>query len=196
MRKRTFVAQQPPSGGLARLRNFRLNLGSYVAEAVGMVLLAGALLTLLGLLGLTAGNILSPLINLLRRWLGWGAILVVLTLASAGWRLLISRRTAYGFAWARVVAEEIAAFSALGLLSLFLGQSLETAEAGDAGGLVGWGLVESMRLLFASFLPNWLALGIAGLILFAVFVIAALSSLRQTAWLRTSFDSSTVATAP
>jgi S-DNA-T family DNA segregation ATPase FtsK/SpoIIIE len=124
----------------------------------------------------------------LRRWLGWGAILIVLTLASAGWRLLISRRTAFGFAWGRVVAEEVAAFSALGLLSLFLGQSLETAEAGDAGGLVGWGLVESMRLLFASFLPNWLALGIAGLILVAVFVIALLSSLRQTAWLRANLE--------
>ena len=197
MRKqRPIAASQPRFGFLTRLQNFQLNIGSYIAEAIGMVLLAGALLTLLGLLGLTAGTLLSPWINLLRRWLGWGAILVVLTLASAGWRLLISRRTAYGFAWARVVAEEIAAFSALGLLSLILGQSLEAAEAGDAGGLVGWGLVESMRLLFGSFLPSWLALGIAGFILIAVFVIAALSSLRQTAWLRTSFDSSTVTTAP
>jgi S-DNA-T family DNA segregation ATPase FtsK/SpoIIIE len=182
------AASQPRFGFLARLQNFRLNLGSYIAEAIGMLLLAGALLTLLGLLGITSGSILSPWIDLLRRWLGWGAILIVLTLASAGWRLLISRRTAYGFAWGRVVAEEVAAFSALGLLSLFLGQSLETAEAGDAGGLVGWGLVESIRLIFASFLPSWLALGIAGLILFAVFLIAFLSSLRQTAWLRTNFE--------
>lgn len=153
-----------------------------------MLLLAGALLTLLGLLGLTGGTILSPWIHLLRRWLGWGAVLIVLTLASAGWRLLISRRTAFGFAWGRVVAEEVAALSALGLLSLFLGQSLETAEAGNAGGLVGWGLVESLRLLFGSFLPNWLALTLAGFILLAIFLIAALASLRQTAWLRSSIQ--------
>lgn len=197
MRKQpAFAAPQPRFGILARLQNFRLNLGSYIAEAIGMVLLAGALLTLLGLLGLTAGTVLSPWVGLLRRWLGWGAVLVVFTLVSAGWRLLISRRTAFGFAWGRVVAEEVAAFSALGLLSLFLGQSLETAESGDAGGLVGWGLVESMRLLFGSFLPNWLALGIAGLILITIFVIAGLSSLRQTAWLRTNLESPAVVTAP
>jgi S-DNA-T family DNA segregation ATPase FtsK/SpoIIIE len=185
MRKqRSFAANQPRFGFLARLQSFRLNLGSYVAEAVGMLLLAGALLTLLGLLEFTSGTLLSPWVGLLRRWLGWGALLVVLTLASAGWRLLISRRTQFGFAWGRVVAEEVAAFSALGLLSLFWGQSLETAEAGDAGGLVGWGLVESLRLLFGSFLPDWLALGIAGFILIGIFLIAALSSLRQTAWLR------------
>jgi len=161
-----------------------------------MVLLAGALLTLLGLLGLTAGNILSPWIHLLRRWLGWGASLIVLTLASAGWRLLISRRTAYGFAWGRVVAEEVAAFCALGLLSLFLGQSLETAEAGDAGGLVGWGLVESLRLLFGSFLPNWLALAIAGFTLILIFLVATMSSLRQTAWLRSSMETPASVTVP
>ncbi|MCL5429214.1 MAG: DNA translocase FtsK [Chloroflexi bacterium] len=190
MRKqRSLAAARPRFGFLARLQSFRLNLGSYIAEAIGILLLAAALLTLLGLLGLTEGTILTPWIGLLRRWLGWGAVLVVLTLASAGWRLLIGRRTAYGFAWGRVVAEEMAAFSALGLLSLFLGQSLETAEAGDAGGLVGWGLVESLRLLFGSFLPDWLAVFIVGFLLVAVFLLAGLSSLRQTAWLRSSLAS-------
>ncbi len=197
MRKqRNPAASQPRFGFLARLQSFRLNLGSYIAEAIGMLLLAGALLTLLGQLELTAGTILNPWIDLLRRWLGWGAILIVLTLASAGWRLLISRRTTYGFAWGRVVAEEVAAFSALGLLSLFLGQSLETAESGDAGGLVGWGLVESLRLLFGSFLPDWLALSIAGFILIAIFLVAALSSLRQTAWLRSSIQAPHIAAVP
>jgi S-DNA-T family DNA segregation ATPase FtsK/SpoIIIE len=189
MRKQSsFGVTQPRFGVLARLQNFRLNLGSYLAEAIGMLLLASALLTLLGLFEITSGTMLSPWIGLLRRWLGWGAILIALTLASAGWRLLISRRTAFGFAWGRVVAEEVAAFSALGLLSLFLGQSLETAEAGDAGGLVGWGLVESLHLLFGSFLPGWLALAIAGFILLSIFLVAMLSSLRQTAWLRSSIQ--------
>jgi S-DNA-T family DNA segregation ATPase FtsK/SpoIIIE len=193
MRKQR-IASQSRFGFLSWFQTLRLNLGSYIAEAFGLMLLAGSLLTLLGLVGITEGNLLNPWINLLRRWLGWGAILIVLTLASAGWRLLISRRTPYGFAWGRVVAEEIAAFSALGLLSLFLGQSLETAETGDAGGLIGWGIVESLSLLFGSFLPNWLALGIAGFILIAIFSIAVLSSLRQTAWLHVA--KSTTLSAP
>lgn len=197
MRKqRAYATAQSRFSILARLQGFRLNLGSYIAEAIGMLLLADALLTLLGLFGLTSGTILSPWINLLRRWLGWGALLIVITLVSAGWRLLIGRRTAFGFAWGRVVAEEVAAFSALGLLSLFLGQSLETAEAGDAGGLMGWGLVESMRLLFGSFLPNWLALSIAGFLLIAVFLLSALSSLRQTAWLRSTLQTQHTAAIP
>lgn len=179
-RQPSFV--QPPrrtGGGLGNwLQSLRAGLGDYASEAAGLLVLALAVLTLLGLLGFTAGAWLDPWVRLWSRWLGWGSVLVVLGLAGAGWSLLRRFRRAGSFPLGRLVSFEIATFAALGLLSLALGHSLEFAEAGDAGGLVGWGLAESLRLLFSSVLSGWLALGLAWLVLIIVFLYSGLLTLR------------------
>ncbi|MCW5879145.1 MAG: hypothetical protein KIS80_09810, partial [Anaerolineales bacterium] len=157
---------QPPSGPNRWQRLQALlsgGLGGFAAEAAGLLVLALALLTLLGLSGATSGAWLDPWVSLWRRWLGWGSWLVVAGLALVGWSLLSQRRATNPFPLARLIALEAATFAALGLLSLGYGQSLEVAEAGQAGGLIGWGLAESLRLLFASLFPNWLALGLVWL---------------------------------
>ncbi|MEX1247761.1 MAG: DNA translocase FtsK, partial [Anaerolineales bacterium] len=172
---------RPPQGpGLrARLAWLRASLGDYASEVAGLLVLALALLTLLGLVGLTGGVWLDPWVGLWLRWLGWGSILVVAGLGLAGWSLLVRRRSAGIFPLGRLIAFEIATFAALGLLSLATGQSLEVAEAGDAGGLLGWGIAESLRLLFSSFLPDWFALGLVWLLLLVIFAYSALTTLRR-----------------
>ncbi|MCW5876975.1 MAG: hypothetical protein KIS85_08865 [Anaerolineales bacterium] len=174
-RQRPFV-QPPPGPGLwQRLGALRSGgLGGYAAEAAGLLVLALALLTLLGLSGLSSGAWLDPWVGLWRRWLGWGSWLVVAGLALAGWNLLAQRRAARSFPLGRLIAFEAATFAALGLLSLGMGQSLEVAEAGQAGGLIGWGLAESLRLLFGSLLPDWLALGLSWLVWLAIFAYSVL----------------------
>ena len=171
---------QPPRGPglLSRLAGMRGGLGDYASEVAGLLVLALALLTLLGLVGLTGGAWLSPWVGLWRRWLGWGSVLVVLGLAWAGWSLLARRKTSL-FPLGRLIAFEATTFAALGLLSLAAGHLLEVAEAGNAGGLVGWGLAEMLRLLFASFLPGWLATALVWLILLVVFAYSALVALRR-----------------
>lgn len=180
----SFVEPPRGPGFLARLARLRASLGDFASEAAGVFLLALALITFLGLIGVTGGAWISPWVGLWRRWLGWGSVLVVFGLGLAGWGLVTRRNLSTGFAWGRVVAQEFAAFAALGLLSLLAGQSLEVAEAGNAGGLVGWGLAESLFLVFNTVLPSWLALFIAGLLLFALFAFASLIALSQMAWLR------------
>jgi S-DNA-T family DNA segregation ATPase FtsK/SpoIIIE len=175
------VEQLPRRSFLSRFDNLRVGLSDFASEVAGVVLLALALITMFGLVGFTAGAWLDPWINIWQRWLGWGSILVVLGLAITGWRLL---RRQGGPAWGRLLALEGAAFSALGLLSLFMGQSLEVAESGQAGGLIGWGLAESLRLLFGILLPDWLSLFLAGLILFVLLAFAGAIAFSQMAAVR------------
>lgn len=178
------AAPQVRRSVLDRMAWLRGGLGDYASEVAGVVLLAMALITILGLVGLTGGAWLDPWTAIWRRWLGWGSILVVIGLGLTGWSLLQRRRLGASFAPGRLIAIEAAAFTALGLLSLASGHSLERADAGGAGGLIGWGLAESLRLLFDSILPNWLALFFAGLLLLVSFAFASLIAFSQLAWVR------------
>lgn len=187
MAKRPNFVQPPRRPGfVARLNWLCGSLGDFASEIGGLLVLALAVLTLLGLLGLTGGAWLSPWVGLWRRWLGWGSVLVVLGLAWAGWSLIARRKTAAAFPLGRLVAFEVAIFAALGILSLTSGHSLEVAEAGNAGGLVGWGLSETLRLLFAIFLPDWFAIALVWLILLAVFAYSGVLTLSRSRVVRSA----------
>ncbi|HEY4718628.1 MAG TPA: DNA translocase FtsK [Anaerolineales bacterium] len=187
MAKPPAFVQPPRRPGLtSRFDWLRGGFGEIASEVAGLIVLALALLTLLGLFGLTGGAWLNPWVGLWRRWLGWGSVLVVLGLAWAGWSLVTRRKAPAAFPLGRLIAFEVATFAVLGLLSLATGHSLEVAELGDAGGLVGWGLAESLRLLFASVLPSWLALGLVWLLLLLVFTYAGLLTLSRGALLRSA----------
>jgi S-DNA-T family DNA segregation ATPase FtsK/SpoIIIE len=106
-----------------------------------LLLGAGALLTALGLAGVTRGAWIDPWSDLVRRWLGWGAAAVPLTMAAAA--VLLGFRRAgrpVTIAWGKVIAFEIAFAALLALLAVVDGVSLPRAESGSAGGIVGWGL--------------------------------------------------------
>lgn len=156
----------------------------YVSDVLGVLLIALALITILGLLGLTGGAWLTPWVGVWRRWLGLGSVLVVIGLGMAGWQLLQRRRLGANLAPARLIAFEIAVFASLALLSLVSGLSLEAAEAGRAGGLIGWGLAEGSRLLLTTVLPNWLSIAIIALVFLGIAALAGLRAFSSTAWLR------------
>ncbi|MBX3045508.1 MAG: hypothetical protein KF698_00775 [Anaerolineales bacterium] len=182
---RNMANQAPPQRSLwERVGWLQGGPADYVSDVVGVLLIALALITILGLLGLTGGAWLTPWVGLWRRWLGWGSVLVVIGLGLAGWQLMQRRRLGGSLSPARLISFEIAVFASLGLLSLVTGLSLEEAEAGRAGGLIGWGLAEGLHLLLDTLLPSWLALGITGLVFFAVAALGGLWAFSQVAWAR------------
>jgi len=136
----------------------------------GVVILALSLILLIGLLApeYSSGTMLTGLTKVLRRWLGWGSIMVVLGGGAVG-MFMIRRRVGDmpPVRWMRVFALELAAFALMILLSLMGGQSLERAELGLDGGLVGWGLAE----LIGVFIPSTLAMFIVFIILFLLLVV-------------------------
>ncbi|MGE5224912.1 MAG: hypothetical protein ACM3PY_20955, partial [Omnitrophica WOR_2 bacterium] len=148
-------------------------------DLAGLAVLALSIMTLLALPGLPAlsgGVLVSAIASQLRYWLGMGSLMLVLLGMVIG--LLMLRQRAGGsprINWMRVFALEITAFAALMLITLASGSSVGRAEAGLDGGIIGWGLVELLKLVLGG-------IGFKGifwsyLVIDVVFLIACLYGL-------------------
>ncbi len=131
--------QSPPSNDLLqRLARFNVHFGRYLRDGAGILLIAGAIISLLGVLGVTGGVLLTPWSSFLSVWFGWGSYLLVAGAVAAGFAVV--RRDGGAPRWGRLLALEIALLCTLGLLSIAGGNVLSHAEAGGDGGRLGWGL--------------------------------------------------------
>lgn len=143
-----------------------------VWDIAGIMLIALSIMTLLalpGLTSLTGGRALDAWAEFLRGWLGYGSYILAISLGFIGLHLLRQGRNKTSqIPWSRIYALELAAFIVIALMALISGASLESAEAGQGGGRIGWGLVELMRLIFQS-------VGFSSAVwLYLVFIIALL----------------------
>ncbi len=158
----------PPSPSfLERFANYWLHFDRFGWDVLGIILLALALISLLGLVGRSLpafqGAALSPWINFLTRWLGWGSYAAIAAMAYAG-VLALQRRTAHPMriSLGRLLALEAAYFLSLALLDVFGGGLLDRAEAGLDGGIIGWGTSYLIGRLLS---PPWSTILLAILIL-------------------------------
>jgi DNA segregation ATPase FtsK/SpoIIIE, S-DNA-T family len=124
---------------LDRLARFNQHFGRFLRDALGVLLIAFALMSVLASAGYTKGQLLSPWIALLTLWFGWGSYLVVLAIGYCGFAVL--RREGFAIGWGRLFALELASFLTLALFAASRGNSLLRAESGMDGGRIGWGLV-------------------------------------------------------
>lgn len=129
-----------PAGWLDRLAQFDRHFGRFVRDALGVILIAFALMTFLALRDFTRGLLLTPWAELLLLWFGWGSYLVVAAIGYIGFALL--RRAGTPISWGRIFALEVVALLTLSLLAALGGNRLTDAEAGSYGGRIGWGLTE------------------------------------------------------
>ena len=157
---------------LGRFARFNLHFGRYLREALGIFLIAVALMTLLALTGYTGGILLTPWAGWLALWFGWGAFIVALAIGFGGFVIL--QRNVLSIGWGRLFALEIAALLTISLLSAFGGNSLLRAESGMDGGRIGWGLVN----LFWQIGETW-----GTLLLFALWILALMTGFGIWAWI-------------
>jgi len=150
------LADPGPQGRLAQAVTLMARFRRWGLDILGILLIAFTLLTLVSLLlpGLTGGKLAVAWRDFLQLGLGWGASFVVAATGVAGLLVLRLRfnQARQGLnpdlipvpqvQWSRILALELAAFLLMILLNLLGGQSVERAEAGLDGGLVGWGLAE------------------------------------------------------
>lgn len=141
-------------GFLARFQRFTYDF-------LGVLLMASALITLISLIlpELAGGTLINLWRSFIRHAFGYGAILVVIASTVAGLLVLRMRSYQLGISgnpqaasspnvrWGRIIALEMAAFSALALLSVLGGRMVERAELGLDGGFIGWGLAELMAMI-------------------------------------------------
>ena len=130
------------------LEGFWVRFGRFGWDVLGVTLLGLALISLLGLLGWTKGTAINLWAAVLKKGVGWGWPILVGAVALLG--LLCLRRHFTVFPrirLGRVLALEAAAFCVLALLSDFGAHSLERADSGLDGGVIGWGLFELLNQL-------------------------------------------------
>ena len=178
---------------LTRFERFAWDVGGVLALAISLMTLLGLLLP-----QLTHGVLLSWWSQRIQFWFGWGSVWIVSVAGVAGlWMLRRRSENAspsgkIQIHWGRVLALEIAALASLGLLAILGGSSLDAAEAGMDGGVVGWGLAELLRLVlqpvgFSAAIWRAVLLGV-------IFVIGLVSGMGLTApladWARQSVTAS------
>ncbi|HJR79699.1 MAG TPA: DNA translocase FtsK [Anaerolineales bacterium] len=153
---------------LDRLARFNQHFGRFVRDALGVLLIAAALMTFLALRGYTQGVLLTPWVSLLSLWFGWGSYLIVLAISYAGLSFLFPDKISMG--WSRIFALEVAALLTLGLLAARGGNSIVSAESGADGGRVGWGITELVWQMAGETLGT--------LLLFVLWILALMSGLN------------------
>lgn len=169
---------------LSRVAQFWFNIARFAWDVVGVILLALAVILLLGWIGLTQGAMLTPIVLLLDRGFGWGSVMVIAFIAGLGLFALRRRKDQEPLIpLGRLLVLEGWAFSLLGLMTIFGGRSLDLADQGFGGGLVGWGLVELVNKIIPEpfstilFLVLFLIFGLIG------FELTARISLWIETWL-------------
>ena len=119
-------------------------------DVLAVLLFLLSLLSLFGLLGLTEGTWVGYWTNLLQEGFGWGSIFVIIFFAFLGFLALRRHFPSLPeFGLGRTLSLELLALVSITLFALFDGLSMADAEAGSAGGVVGWGLAT----LFARLIP-------------------------------------------
>jgi len=127
----------------------------------GVLLLAVSLITLIALFlpQLSGGFLITLWRTKLREAFGYGAVLVAIATGAAGVLMLRLRYhqlrpttdpragTTFNIRWERIIALEMASFSALALLAVLGGRDVSRAELGLDGGFIGWGLAELVTLV-------------------------------------------------
>ncbi len=135
------------SDWLDRLTKVKLHFGRFASDIGGVLLLAIALVSLLALFGWTEGEWLTPWVEFLGIWFGWGSYLAVISIGMLG--ILALRRSEEPLPWGRLFTLEFAAFLTLGLLTVLGGRDLQRAELGLDGGRLGWGLDQMLSKLIS-----------------------------------------------
>ncbi len=126
-------------------------------DIIGILLILFAVVSLLGVINISRGLLITPWIEFLTRRLGWGSSLGILMVGLAGVASLgYSAGKRFPLTLGQVLSIEGAYFCLLALLSIIGGFSLNRAEAGKDGGVIGWGL--------ARIIPGFLGVIVYGLL--------------------------------
>ena len=148
---------------LRRFLRFFTQFRRFGWDLIGLILISFAILSLFGLFKWSTGYLIDQWTKIFTRIFGWGSLLVIIMLALTGIAALLhSAGKRFPLSIGKVLAIEGAFFSLLAVLAEFGGLSLDRAEAGQDGGIIGWGL--------GSIVPGFFG-GLIYLVLFLILVL-------------------------
>ncbi len=153
----------------------------YGLDILAVILVASGLITFLGLIGWTSGNLINRWTGFLTKFFGVGSFgFVLLFFVLAIW---IFRRRVFGhkkIALKEIIFYEIAYFSLITYLSLNNGATLTSLENNPTSGVIGWGVAD----LLLRFLPH----PFVAVILIIVFVFSLIVATGFLSWLIKKID--------
>ncbi len=135
---RQYPETQPSNDWMERFARFNMHFGRYLSDALAILLLALAAMSLLAIWRITTGLLMTPWADFLGTWFGWGSYILILAIGYGG--VIMIRRPAGKIRWGRLFSLELTSVLTLGILSVLGGNSLVRADAGMDGGRLGWGL--------------------------------------------------------
>ena len=156
----------PPAKPSGHFLSSFLRFERFGWDIFGIILVTSTIVLLAGLLGLTRGFILTPLIHELSRGLGWGIYLAIALLFLFSYIILKRSYQKSQISLGQILALEGWLFVVVALLAELGGHSLERAESSLDGGVIGWGLAEFITQI----LPSPLHIGLL-LVFFVIFPI-------------------------
>lgn len=197
------VSAPPAEANVDLFTAIWLRFGRFGWDIAGVGFIAFAFMTAVGFWNRGAehpeaqGFFLTPWVKLVAQGFGWGWPVAALAIALVG-LLLLRRRFTRGPAipLGRVLALEGFAFALLALLAVFGGWSLENAEAGLDGGVIGWGLAVLIDYVLP---PPWSAIALVALLILLGAVGSGLAGWllhRLEAWLDVVNPAGATNTAP
>ena len=139
------------------LINLILKFQRFSGDLLGILLISLGLLSFLGLFRLSQGFLIDQWTATIEKGLGWGAYLAFGLIVYIGVLILLRRfEKAPHLNLNHILALEGFVFFSIALLAIFGGLSLERAEIGADGGVVGWGLARIVEKIlpvpFSTFL--------------------------------------------
>ncbi len=187
--KKQFGSGQIKKTGLHQFINPDGNISTIISrfgwDIVGVVLITFSILTILGNFQISQGYFITWLINFLRKSLGWGSYLISIYMLAFG--IYVLRRqfnVAIRKDLTRIISLEFFFFAVLAIFSIIGGNSIDRAEAGSDGGLVGWGLSIFLDRIFPDFISTLLLFFVAaGLIGYSFGMFQVLGSWLEE-WLQ------------
>lgn len=131
------------------LISFLIGSQRFGADVLGIFMVSLGLLSTFGLFRLSSGSLIAGWTALLERGFGWGAYLVAIFVFYIGLLILLRRTEKFTqINLTRLLALEVFIFCFCAFLSILGGFSIEAAEFGLDGGILGWGLARMINNIF------------------------------------------------
>jgi S-DNA-T family DNA segregation ATPase FtsK/SpoIIIE len=147
----------------------------------GVVLLAAGVIILLGVFGITSGKLVDSGVELLRKGFGWGIYLLSCFIIYIGLMIILRHFERFPkINYGKILLLELELFLFCALLSAIGGYSVDRANRGLDGGIIGWGFSKAFTNLIGE-IPSYI-------LLYGINIAAVLSISNLRKKLRSSLD--------
>jgi len=134
-------------------------------DLFGILFICVGIISVLSAFNLTQGKLIDQWAVLIFRWFGWGAYFLIIILTLTGMVILLRHLERFPrFDYTKLIVLEVLLFSFSAWLAVIGGYSVEKANDGLDGGVIGWGTARLINNALGD-LPTYLLLIVLNVIL-------------------------------